>query len=104
MSCIPAWEQPWAAPVDLPMPVPSVDALDARLDAQRKVLHWLLVHTVQTPEELDDLVAHLDQPRIPQDHQEDPGAVPTEAFGVVSAFNAEMRAILDPVKRLKMGG
>jgi hypothetical protein len=83
------------------MSAPSVDALDARLDAQRQVLHWLLIHVVETPEQLQDLIAHLDQPRIPQDHQEDPGAVPTEAFGMVSAFNAEMRAILDPVKRLK---
>lgn len=82
----------------------SVEALEARLDAQRKVLHWLLARVVDTPERFDDLIVNLDQPRIPQDHQEDPGAVPTEAFGLMSVFNAEIRAILDPVKRLMATG
>jgi hypothetical protein len=81
------------------MSTETVEALDARLDAQRQVLHWLLLRIVDTPERFVHLIAHLDRPRIPQDHQEDPGAVPTEAFGLMSAFNAEMRAILDPVKR-----
>jgi hypothetical protein len=81
------------------MPGETVDALDARLDAQRRVLGWVLDRLVTTQQEFDDLIAHLDEPRIPQDHQEDPGAVPTEAFGAMSAFNAEMRAVLDPVKR-----
>lgn len=77
----------------------TLEALDARLDAQRRVLGWLLEQVVTTQAQFDDLIARLDEPRIPQDHQEDPGAVPTEAFGAVSAFNAEMRAILEPLKR-----
>lgn len=79
----------------------TLEALDARLDAQRRVLGWLLEQVVTTQAQFDDLIARLDEPRIPQDHQEDPGAVPTEAFGAVSAFNAEMRAILEPLKRRK---
>ncbi len=86
------------------MPGETVEGLDARLDAQRRVLRWVLRRMVTTPEQFDDLIAHLDQPRIPQDGQEDPGAVPTEAFGAMSAFNAEMRAILDPVKRAHRAG
>lgn len=79
----------------------TLEALDARLDAQRRVLGWVLEQVVTTRAQFDDLIARLDEPRIPQDHQEDPGAVPTEAFGAVSAFNAEMRAILEPLKRRK---
>jgi hypothetical protein len=86
------------------MPGESVEALEARLDAQRQVLHWLLAVVVDTPERFEKLITDLDQPRIPQDHQEDPGAVPTEAFGLVSAFNAEIRAILDPLKRSMAAG
>lgn len=77
----------------------TVEELDARLDAHRRLLRWILKRTVTSREEFDALIAHFDQPIIPQDHQEDPGAVPTEAFGLVAAFNAEMRAVLDPVKR-----
>lgn len=72
--------------------------LEARLDAQRRILRWLLPRFIATPEQCADLLATLDQSVIPQDHQEDPGAVPTEAFGSMAAFNAEMRAILGPVK------
>lgn len=75
------------------------EALDARLDAQRRVLRWVLARMVKTPVQFKDLIDNLDQSVIPQDHQEDPGAVPTEAFGSMAAFAAEMRAILDPVKR-----
>lgn len=77
----------------------SPEALDARLDAQRRVLRWILARMVRTPEQFRDLLDNLDQTVIPQDHQEDPGAVPTESFGAMAAFAAEMRAILDPVKR-----
>jgi hypothetical protein len=78
---------------------PNHAMLDARLDAQRRVLRWILARMVTTPEQLEDLLSNLDQSVIPQDHQEDPGAVPDEAFGAIRAFAAEMRAILDPVKR-----
>ena len=81
------------------MTEPAFTVLDARLDAQRRVLRWILARMVTTPAQLDDLLENLDQSLIPQDHQEDPGAVPDEAFGANRAFAAEMRAILDPVKR-----
>jgi hypothetical protein len=77
----------------------SFETLDARLDAQRRALRWILARMVTSEEQFQDLMDNLDQPVIPQDHQEDPGAVPTEAFGQVGAFIAEMRAILEPVKR-----
>jgi hypothetical protein len=77
----------------------SMEALDARLDAQRRVLRWVLARMITSPAQFKDLIDNLDQSVIPQDHQEDPGAVPTEAFGAMAAFAAEMRAILDPVKR-----
>ena len=81
------------------MTEPSYQALDARLDAQRRVLAWILEQMIATPAQLEHLLANLDQSVIQQDHQEDPGAVPNEAFGPNAIFAAEMRAILDPVKR-----
>ena len=81
------------------MTEPSYQALDARLDAQRRVLAWILEQMIATPAQLEHLLANLDQSVIQQDHQEDPGAVGTEAFGPNAIFTAEMRAILDPVKR-----
>jgi hypothetical protein len=81
------------------MAAPPYQALEARLDAQRRVLRWILARMVTSPAQFADLVENLDQSVIPQDHQEDPGAVPTEEFGQIAAFAAEMRAILDPVKR-----
>jgi hypothetical protein len=77
----------------------NIQELDARLDAQRRVLRWILARMVTGESQFQDLIKNLDQSAIPQDHQEDPGAVPTEAFGQVGAFSAEMRAILEPVKR-----
>ena len=86
------------------MTAPAYMALDARLDAQRRVLRWILARMVTTPAQFADLIENLDQSLIPQDHQEDPGAVPDDAFGPNAAFAAEMRAILDPVKRRHDGG
>jgi len=77
------------------------EELEGRLIAQRLVLQWLLKRVVTDAETLADLLGHADATQPIQDHQEDPGAVPTQAFGAVSAFNAEMRAILEPLKRRK---
>lgn len=62
-------------------------------------MRWVLEKLVSTPAAFVDLIENMDQSVIPQDHQEDPGAVPNDAFGPNAAFAAEMRAILDPVKR-----
>jgi hypothetical protein len=70
--------------------------LDARLSAQRRVLAFLLQRL--SPDDQAAALAAFDQPYPPQDHQEDPGAVSTEAFGFMTAFAAEMRAILKPLK------
>jgi hypothetical protein len=76
----------------------SADELEARLSAQRRVLRWLLLKVVASEADYQDLVASLDESFPPQDGQEDPGAVPTEAFAGFAASAAEIRAILEPVK------
>lgn len=71
-------------------------ALEARVNAQRRILTWLVANL----DESDGarLLAELNETFPPQDGQEDPGAVPVEAFGATSAFALEVRAILEPLK------
>ena len=76
----------------------SNDDLAGRLKAQRRVLQWLL-HRVEADEsELDRMVEELGEPYPPADHQEDPGAVPTEAFAGFAAYTAELRLLLEPLR------
>ena len=72
--------------------------LEARLVAQRRVLQWLVVNSGLEADKLKDLVRTLDEPYPPLDHQEDPGAVPTEQFGALAAYAAEVRLNLEPVQ------
>lgn len=78
--------------------VGQANLLDARLSAQRRLLQWLLRQVVQDRQAFDALLNELDAPWPPQDHQEDPGAVNTPAFGEMAAFNQEMRLLLRPLK------
>ena len=70
------------------------EELEGRLIAQRLVLQWLLKRAVTDRETLGDLLSHADATQPIQDHQEDPGAVPTMAFATEAAATAELRLIL----------
>lgn len=70
----------------------TIDELDARLTAQRRVLMWLVKEL--SPEQAARLMAELWEPFPPQDGQEDPGAVPAGAFAVEAGYGAEIRMIL----------
>ena len=72
--------------------------LEARLVAQRRVLQWLVLNSGLEASKLRDLARVLDEPYPPLDHQEDPGAVPTEQFGDMAAYAAEVRLILEPLQ------
>lgn len=76
----------------------SNDDLTGRLEAQRRVLQWLLGRIDADAGELDRMIEELDEPYPPADHQEDPGAVPTEAFAGFAAYTAEMRLLLEPLR------
>lgn len=73
--------------------------LEGRLAAQRQVLAWLLERAVSSPEDLKDLKAHLDESVPPRDHQEDPGAVPSEGHAVLTAAGIETRMLLEPLNQ-----
>ncbi|GGD07331.1 hypothetical protein [Aquisalinus flavus] len=72
--------------------------LEARLAAQRLVLEWLLEQITADKATATALIDHVGERFPPQDHQEDPGAVPTSAFGDIAATEAELRLLLDPVR------
>ena len=72
--------------------------LEGRLAAQREVMSWLLSRLVQSPDDLRDLLAHIDESVPPRDHQEDPGAVPTVGHAVSTAAGIEIRALLEPLQ------
>ncbi|NHK28947.1 hypothetical protein FF098_013575 [Parvularcula flava] len=72
--------------------------LEARLAAQRLVLEWLLERIATDKDTAKALVEHVDARFPPQDHQEDPGAVPVNAFADFAATEAELRLLLDPVR------
>jgi hypothetical protein len=74
-----------------------VEALEARVNAHRRVLTVLMR---QLPEDARQrLLAELNEPYPPQDGQEDPGAVPVDEFGAIAAFAAEVRTIIEPLKQ-----
>lgn len=82
----------------------SGEDLEGRLSAQRRVLQWLLRTVEADEEQLERLLAVLEEPFPPADHQEDPGAVPTEAFASQTAYVAECRLLLGSVReRLPQG-
>lgn len=74
-----------------------IEALEARLSAQRRVLAWLVSEL--TSEQGARLVRAVAEPYPPQDGQEDPGAVPVAEFAGMAAFSAELRAILAGLSR-----
>ena len=71
----------------------TADGLQGRLSAQRRVLAWLVREL--SAEQHARLVEALSEPYPPQDGQEDPGAVPVQAFAGIAAYSAEIRAILE---------
>jgi hypothetical protein len=73
--------------------------LESRLVAHRRVLQWLLGHMEMNPSLLKDLEREMGEPYPPLDHQEDPGAVPTEQFGNLVAYAAEVRLLLEKALR-----
>lgn len=72
--------------------------LEARLAAQRLVMEWILERITADSDSARALLDHVDERFPPQDHQEDPGAVPTSAFADFAATEAELRLLLAPVR------
>lgn len=73
----------------------TADTLEGRLNAQRRVLIWLV--EALPADKREQILAELWEPFPPQDAQEDPGAVPAGTFAMTAAYGAELRAILHTV-------
>lgn len=75
----------------------SPEILEGRLVAQRRVLGVLLARLSR-----DDpaLLEQLEGMAQVQDHEEDPGVVPDEAYAAQAAQADEVRLILDSARRL----
>lgn len=74
----------------------GMEELQARLTAQRRVLMWLVKEL--PADQGARLLAELWEPFPPQDAQEDPGAVPVDAFAAAASYTAEIRTILRDVR------
>ena len=70
--------------------------LEGRVMAYRRVIQLLLRRNGGALlEELREALGPFEDDIPPLDHKEDPGAVPTAAFGAFAAYTAEMRLLLE---------
>jgi hypothetical protein len=70
----------------------QIDLLEARLDAQRRLLARLVA--ALAPEARQPVMDWMSQRETMRDGQEDPGAVPTEEVGPGMAVAEEFRIIM----------
>ena len=77
-------------------PEAEIDILRARLNAHRRILVWLA--NALPPDAKSQLAQALRESLLPQDGQEDPGAVPAAGFGELAEQTAETRAILSALR------
>lgn len=70
----------------------AVEEIEGRLNAQRELLVSLLALLMRDmgPAQIEQ----LEQDILPQNGEEDPGAVPSQAFAIATATADEMRTIL----------
>jgi|GEM_PF-1164052 len=81
------------------IPELSAAEIEGRLIAQRQALQWLLMNVAKQDADVGALLDDLNEKWPPADAQEDPGAVPANGFAIFSAATAEMRLLLEPLKR-----
>jgi hypothetical protein len=80
------------------MPDPDLTILEARLTAQSKCLAMLVAELAR--EGRGERVWRFLEDRLTfQDGEEDPGVLPTEAFGFEDAVAAELRLIAEAARR-----
>ncbi len=72
-------------------------ALEGRLNAQREVLGMLIAHIAGGAD--DPLLTALQETLAFQNHQEDPGVVPHQAFAVEAAMTREFELFLEIAAR-----
>lgn len=75
--------------------------LEGRLHGQREVLALIVAHLLRA--DGDGFGRLLDAQLEIGDHQEDPGAVPEEAFAAEAAAALEIRLLLDRARAIRDG-
>ncbi|ASY65526.1 hypothetical protein SJ05684_b45440 (plasmid) [Sinorhizobium sojae CCBAU 05684] len=71
-----------------------MEKLEFRLAAHREILVAVLSGLSRHEDLWAEISRTLDEVRIVQDHEEDPGVVPSEAFARQNAMTAEITSIL----------
>ena len=79
------------------------EELEGRLNAQRETLAFLIAGLAHIQAgaggaEAPDVIEALEEHSRFQDHQEDPGAVPTAAFAIEGAMMREFALILETAR------
>ncbi|OHV79810.1 hypothetical protein [Ensifer sp. LCM 4579] len=80
-----------------------MEKLEFRLAAHREILVAILSGLSRHEDLWAEISRTVDEARIVQDHEEDPGVVPSEAFARQNAMTAEITSILrDAALRAKL--
>lgn len=77
---------------------PSLQTLEARLNAQREIVIALLSHALLERDTGLALLRSLEEEVIAQDGAEDPGSQPSAGFARGNEKSTEIRDILDTAK------
>ncbi|NRP21598.1 hypothetical protein LPJGGPFB_04857 [Ensifer adhaerens] len=76
-----------------------MERMEFQISAHRELLIAILCILRRTrPQDWDDLVSGMEDDLVVQDHEEDPGVVPSSAFAVQNALSHELAAILTAVR------
>ncbi|MCA1444192.1 hypothetical protein I6F07_29165 [Ensifer sp. IC4062] len=81
-----------------------VESTEFRLAAQREVLVAILSALAKNADAWVEITRILEEELIVQDHEEDPGIVPSEAFARQNAVTAEISSILQDAEARAAGG
>ena len=80
------------------MAEPSIDSLEGRLLAQRKLIA-LIVAVLDREGRADDIWRFVEERGRFDDGEEDPGVVPSAAAGIEGALASELRLIAEAARR-----
>jgi hypothetical protein len=82
---------------------PTVESLEGRLMAQRKLLALIVAELGGTQGTGDRLWEFLEERTQFQDGEEDPGVMPSTAHGIEGAMADELRLIAEAARRYATG-
>ncbi|WP_331376654.1 hypothetical protein [Sinorhizobium chiapasense] len=81
-----------------------MENIEFRLAAHREILVAVLSALAKNDDAWSKINGILEEELIVQDHEEDPGIVPSEAFARQNAMTAEISSILQDARARAAGG